>query len=183
MTGRQSKSVLRIPATILLAALWPTVGLAAETPAGQPVKQDGMQIMAVYLQPVEMEPRMVGQDPAKTDIHLEADIHALAGNKNGFPQDAWIPYLRVHYALTKKGSGWRAQGLLDPMVAADGPHYGANVKLDGPGAYELDFHIAPPSVNGFMRHTDKETGVAAWWAPFDYRGAFNFFGTGKKGGY
>lgn len=173
----------RILGIALLAALRPGVALAAEVPAGHPMQYGGMQIMAVYLQPVKMEPQMKGQDPAKTDIHLEADIHALAGNRNGFPQDAWIPYLRVHYVLTKKGTDWRAQGLLDPMVAADGPHYGANVRLDGSGPYALDFHIEPPSVNGFMRHTDKETGVAAWWAPFDYRGAFNFFGTGKKGGY
>ncbi|HJU17745.1 MAG TPA: iron transporter [Stellaceae bacterium] len=167
----------------MLATIWPAAGLAAELPAGKPVQRDGMQVMAVYLQPVRMEPQMAGQDPARTDIHLEADIHALANNKNGFAQDAWIPYLRVHYTLAKDGSDWRAQGLLDPMVAADGPHYGANVKLDGPGAYELVLHIEPPSVNGFMRHTDKETGVAAWWAPFDYRGHFAFVGTGKKGAY
>jgi uncharacterized protein involved in high-affinity Fe2+ transport len=172
-------------AVLLGTALAVSAAQAAEQPAGEPVERDGMQLMAVYLQPVVMDPAMPDQDAAKTDIHLEADIHALQDNKNGFPAEAWIPYLTVHYTLTKKGSSWKAEGMLDPMVAADGPHYGKNVRLDGPGAYELVFHIAPPSIHGhgFMRHTDKETGVAPWWAPFDYKGGFKFVGIGKKGTY
>lgn len=75
------------------------------------------------------------------------------------------------------------RGALHPMVASDGPHYGANVKLDGPGAYQLVFEIAPPSAHGFMRHVDKETGGAPWWKSFQYKGEFKFVGTGKKGGY
>jgi len=175
----------RIVAMLAVAAALIAAGpaLAGEQPAGVPVEKNGMQIMAVYLQPVEMEPMMAGQDPASTDIHLEADIHALKDNPNRFPQDAWIPYLEITYKLTKKGSAWSASGPLHPMVASDGPHYGANVKLDGPGAYDLVFEIAPPPGRVFMRHTDKETGVPPWWQPFAYRGEFKFIGTGKKGGY
>ncbi|MDP7215033.1 MAG: iron transporter [Rhodospirillales bacterium] len=33
------------------------------------------------------------------------------------------------------------------------------------------------------RHTDKETGVGAWWAPFHVEWSFKYLGTGKKGGY
>ncbi|MGE5270039.1 MAG: iron transporter [Thiohalocapsa sp.] len=156
---------------------------AHENPAGDPLDRDGMQIMAVYLQPVEMNPAMPGQDPAKSDIHLEADIHATQGNKQGFPNEAWMPYLRVSYMLSKKGTDWRKSGRLSPMVANDGPHYGSNIALDGPGAYQLVLHIAPPDGHLFMHHVDKETGVVDWWQPFDYRGSFNFVGTGKKGGY
>ncbi|MGB8274479.1 MAG: iron transporter [Alphaproteobacteria bacterium] len=156
---------------------------AGEHPAGDPVDKNGMQVMAVYLQPVEMEPAMPDQDPAASDVHIEADIHALAKNPNGFPDDAWIPYLSIAYELRKGGSDWSSSGVLQPMVANDGPHYGANVRLDGPGAYSLTFRISPPTSKGFMRHTDKETGVAPWWAPFEYQGGFKFIGTGKKGGY
>lgn len=169
-------------ALLLLAATFGPA-LAAEQPAGEPIEINGMQVMGIYLQPVVMEPATPDQDATKTDIHLEADIHAAAKNANGFAEDDWIPFLAVDYQLTKKGSDWKARGVLLPMVASDGPHYGANVKLDGPGAYELIFHIAPPSAHGFMRHTDKETGVGPWWSPFDYKGAFNFVGTGKKGAY
>lgn len=156
---------------------------AGEQPAGVPLTKNGLQIMGIYLQPVEMEPAMADQSPAATDIHLEADIHATGDNKQRFPEDAWVPYLDVRYTLTKKGSPWKAEGMLHPMEASDGPHYGANVKLDGPGAYDLVFHIAPPAPHDFMRHTDKETGIEPWWAPFDYTGGFKFVGTGKKGGY
>ena len=51
-----------------------------------------------------------------------------------------------------------------PMVANDGPHYGDNVKMMGPGKYRLILTIAPPDENPhahFGRHVDKETGVAA----------------------
>ena len=73
-----------------------------------------------------------------------------------------------------------------PMVANDGPHYGDNVKLTGPGVYKLVLTIASPGDNEhahFGRHTDKETGVAPWYKPFNAEYEFVFAGTGKKGGY
>lgn len=156
---------------------------AKEFPAGEPLQKNGLQVMAVYLQPVEMESARPNQDPAKTDIHLEADIKALKDNPTGFAEDGWIPYLTVRFTLTKKGSAWRAEGVLHPMVASDGPHYGANVRLEGPGAYDLTFRIEPPAPHAFMRHIDKETGVKPWWTPFEYKGEFKFIGVGKKGTY
>jgi uncharacterized protein involved in high-affinity Fe2+ transport len=32
-----------------------------------------------------------------------------------------------------------------PMVASDGPHYGANIKMMGVGNYKVTYHIEPPS--------------------------------------
>jgi uncharacterized protein involved in high-affinity Fe2+ transport len=72
------------------------------------------------------------------------------------------------------------------MVASDGPHYGDNVKLAGPGKYTLKMIISPPSANAsahFGRHVDKETGVGAWFKPFTVVNEFTFAGVGKKGGY
>ena len=73
-----------------------------------------------------------------------------------------------------------------PMVASDGPHYGDNVKLMGPGKYTLVLTVLPPSQNPqahFGRHVDKETGVAPWFKPFTASYDFTYAGTGKKGGY
>ena len=71
-----------------------------------------------------------------------------------------------------------------PMVASDGPHYGDNVKLAGQGKYKLILHVSPPGTTGhFGRHVDKETGVAAWFQPFDASYEFIYAGTGKKGSY
>lgn len=171
-----------VAGTIALAGLLTCgIAMAGELPIGEPIDAGGMQILGVFLQPVEMQPQ--GHPAADSDIHLEADIHANADNKNGFAEGDWMPYLAVYYSLSKKGSDWTNEGMLHAMVANDGPHYGVNVKLDGPGAYHLTFTIKPPSVNGFMRHTDKETGVAAWWSPITYTGEFKFVGVGKKGGY
>jgi uncharacterized protein involved in high-affinity Fe2+ transport len=153
-----------------------------ETPIGQPVVVDHIIVGAVYLQPVHMAPLVEGMDqPA--DVHLEADIHADKDNPDGFQPGDWIPYLTVSYEVTKAGTDWRTFGWFMPMTAQDGPHYGANVKLDGPGKYHLSLRILPPSYNGFFRHTDKETGVAPWWPPIEEGWDFPFAGVGKKGGY
>ena len=167
---------------LILAAASPA--LAGEQPIGDPVEANGMQVGAVYLQAVTMDPQNAMCGPADADIHLEADIHALAHNPNGFAKGEWIPYLSIRYTLTKPGSSFRDEGPLVPMVADDGPHYGRNVKLAGPGKYHVSFEILPPSAQGFYRHTDKETGVGQWWAPMTTQWDFVFIGsTGKKGGY
>lgn len=165
-----------------LALLAAAPAYAAEVPVGNPIEKNGMNIAAVYLQSVKMGPALPGMDKP-TDVHLEADIHAVRGNENGFSDEDWVPYLTVTYKIAKEGSDWQTFGTFLPMCASDGPHYGDNVKLDGPGKYKLTFNIQPPSYNGFFRHVDKETGTAEWWAPFDVSWDFTYVGTGKKGGY
>lgn len=178
-----------LAATLLALGLAAAPALAGEMPIGQPLEMNGMSVMGVYLQPVVMQPAMGDQDAKKTDIHLEADVKALKDNPNGFREDSWIPYLSVDYTIAKRGSDWKASGTLHPMVANDGPHYGANVALSGPGQYDVTFRVTPPGNDAhghaqvFLRHTDKETGVQGWWKPFEFKGDFKFVGTGKKGGY
>lgn len=171
-----------IAATLFLTSVAGSV-TADEFPAGHPVVRDGMEIAGVYLQPVEMDATMPGHEVGLTDIHLEADIHAAEDNAQGFATGEWVPYLTIDYALAKEGSDWTQSGALYPMVASDGPHYGANVVLDGPGKYLVTFRIQPPASDHFMRHTDAETGVAPWTPTIAYTGEFNFIGTGKKGDY
>jgi len=163
--------------------LWALAGSAqaGDVPIGAE-NINGMEVGAVYIQPVTMEPMLPGMmNPS--DIHLEADIHALKDNAQGFNEGDWMPYLNISYTLTKKGSDWSRTGSLMAMAAADGPHYAENIKLDGPGKYHLTYHIKPPAYHAFHRHTDKETGVAPWWEPFDLEWDFTYVGTGKKGGY
>jgi uncharacterized protein involved in high-affinity Fe2+ transport len=163
-----------------------SAAFALETPIGKPQIQAGMEIAAVYLQPVPMEPLGMMKSVAESDIHLEADIHAQSDNRNGFPDGAWIPYLGVNYEITKQGGSQKVTGELMPMVANDGPHYGDNVKLGGPGKYTLKLSISPPGgspSSHFGRHTDKETGVGPWFKPFTVQYDFTYAGVGKKGGY
>src|SRR6266702_1309651 len=111
-----------LAATILPAAA--PVALAKETPVGKPQSIAGMEIGAVYLQPIEMEPPGMMRDAKESDVHLEADIHAGKDNPNGFAKGDWIPYLVIGYELTKEGAGEARKGDFMPMVASDGPHYG-----------------------------------------------------------
>lgn len=170
----------------LCAALVSFNATAIEYPIGTPQNVAGMKVAAVYLQPIEMEPEGMMRKASDSDIHLEADIQALASNAHGFPEGAWIPYLSVKFELVKLGSGERIGGDLMPMVASDGPHYGDNVKLSGPGKYRLKLFVAPPGANPhghFGRHTDRATGVRPWFKAFEVEYEFTFAGTGKKGGY
>lgn len=170
-------------ASALCAALFATTATAIEYPAGTPQIAAGMEIAAVYLQPIEMDPPGMMRDAAESDIHLEADIHATSANANGFDDGDWVPYLEIAYELTGPG-GERAAGPLMPMVASDGPHYGDNVRLSGAGRYLLKFTVRPPGhASHFGRHVDRETGVAPWFEPFTVDYEFVFAGTGKKGAY
>ena len=106
-------------------------------------------------------------------IHLEADIHATEGNRNGFAKDEFVPYLVVHYTIEpldgggKAGSTQPIKGTMMPMVARDGMHYGASIEMPTAGHYKLTYAIEPPSAGGLGRHADRATGVEPWWKPFE----------------
>lgn len=154
-----------------------------EYPIGLPQVRYGMEIAAVYLQPIKMDPPMSSEKEEKTDIHLEADIHASDQNPNGFGHGEWIPYLTVTYKLTNLDSGQTVEGHMMPMVASDGPHYGDNVIMSGIGRYKVQYTIENPSKNGFGRHTDKATGVRPWFPTFTMEWEFKFLGLGKGSGF
>jgi uncharacterized protein involved in high-affinity Fe2+ transport len=171
-----------LAAALLLAGA--SVAAAKEYPIGKPQEREGMEIGAVYLQPIEMEPAGMMTPAAESDVHLESDIKAKKDNKNGFAEGDWIPYLSVTYELSKSGSTDVKKGDFMPMVANDGPHYGDNVKMMGPGKYTLKLTISPPGMHThFGRHVDKETGVGPWFKPFTVDYEFTYAGTGKKGAY
>ncbi len=173
----------------LTAGLMAAPAIALEYPIGMPQNLAGMEIAAVYLQAIDMEPEGHMRKAAESDVHLEADIHALGNNPNGIPEGAWVPYLLVKYELTKIGSNEVIKGDMMPMVASDGPHYGDNVKLQGPGKYKVKFIVYAPSAkenaqgNHFGRHTDRATGVRPWFKPVEAEWEFTYAGIGKKGGY
>ena len=178
-------TVKHLLSALALSAALAAPALALEYPIGVPQQRAGMEIAAVYLQPIEMEPEGMMRPARDSDVHMEADIKAAKGNTNGFAEGDWIPYLVVKYELTREG-GPTLKGDFMPMVANDGPHYGDNVKLSGPGKYKLKLLIQPPSANAhahFGRHVDKETGVGEWFKPVTVEFEFPYAGTGKKGAY
>ena len=142
-------------------------GAVQEFYVGEPVVKEGMQIVPNYLTGVQMDSMPKGMEMGgKDNVHLEADVHATAGDKHGFQEDQWIPYLTIHFTLTKDGdAAFKKNGVLSPMIAKDGTHYANNVNMAGPGTYRLTYLIEPPSSNGFIRHIDAASGVAAWWKP------------------
>ena len=176
---------MRTPFSLSLALLLITPpALAKEYPIGEPQLCPGLEVGAVYLQPIEMAPVGMMRPTADSDIHLEADIRATEDNRQGFQEGSFVPYLNVAFSLQKQGSDTPISGDFHAMVANDGPHYGDNVKLQGPGKYQLTFTLLPPGGHGSLgRHTDKETGVEPWFERCELHYTFVYAGIGKKGGY
>ena len=173
---------LLLSLTALLAA---SHSYAKEYPIGEPQQCAGMAVGAVYLQPISMDPPGMMRAGADSDVHMEADISALENNAHGFQEGSFVPYLNISYRLQKTGSEQVLEGDFHAMVANDGPHYGDNLKLMGPGKYQLTYWVSAPGGHGshFGRHTDKETGVAPWFERCELHYSFTFAGIGKKGGY
>lgn len=176
---------------LLTAALFVSaVADAAVIQLGKVEHRQGMSIRVLSIQEVMMShgghaghDMGAMADPSQPPgMHLEAKIF-MEEEGRGFPPGSWVPYLGVQYRLTKQRSDWSAAGLLIPMLANDGPHYGANVPMQGPGSYRLEITLTPPEPAEFPIHMDRETGVDGWWQPFTLGWDFAYFGVGKKGGY
>lgn len=176
-----SRSVSALLTVLLIAAAGPA--LAREHAIGDPVATSGLILQPVYLQPVRMAPERPGLNQANADAHLELDVHAAKANDQGFPPGAWIPYLTVSYEMKKRDSDWSTFGTMMAMSANDGPHYGRNIRFNGPGKYTLNVRATPATYGSFLRHTDKETGVPQWWSPIEESWTFTYTGSGHKGSY
>jgi len=148
-------------------------------PVGKPEIVHGLEVGAVYFQPIDLQGAMMHAS-AGTDIHLEADVHAAGDDADGYAEGEWRPYLTVTYRLTRTDTGQTLAGALMPLVAYGGsgggngkPHYGDNLKLMGMGRYRLELTVAPPpgqsDIGGFQ--------------PFTVERSFVFAGIGKKGAY
>lgn len=162
----------------------PMTAHAADHPIGQPIDANGMKIAVAYIQAVTMDPQDEMCGPVEADIHMTAQIHAEKGNPHGFGEGQWIPNLGVTFEISRRGSAFDVKGTLVPMVAQGGPHYGRNLKLDGPGRYHVTLRVAPPSDQGFYRQTGKEGTGGDWEQPITRDMDFVFIGSpGKKGGY
>ncbi len=86
-----------------LAALFAIpLASAREYPIGEPQQCAGMEVGAVYLQPIEMDPPGMMRPAAESDVHMEADISALENNRHGFQEGSFVPYLSISYRLQQR---------------------------------------------------------------------------------
>ena len=129
-----------------------------------------LNVSVVYFGPVDMEPAGMGLKAADASAHLEADITGHADNDLGYGVGDFVPGLTVDYKIAlKDGSGTPVTGTFMQMNASDGPHYGANIKLDQAGEYTVTLTIHSPEENGWVLHVDPETGVKGrfWTQPIE----------------
>ncbi|MDR1603937.1 MAG: iron transporter [Gracilibacteraceae bacterium] len=129
-----------------------------EFPLGDDIELGPLNVAGVYFQPVDMEPTGGSLPASESDMHMEADISALAANDLGYGAGDFVPYLTVRYELEAE-DGSITEGNFMPMSASDGPHYGANVKFPAAGTYKVRFFISNPEAQGYLLHIDPTTGV------------------------
>ena len=101
---------------------------------------------------------------------MEVDVSGLKDNTLGYGVGDFVPGLTVDYKIAlKDGSGTPVTGTFMQMNASDGPHYGANIKLDQAGQYTVTITIHSPQDNGWVLHVDPETGVKGrfWTQPIE----------------
>jgi uncharacterized protein involved in high-affinity Fe2+ transport len=147
-----------------------------EFPIGDDKELGPLNVAGVYFQPVDMLPAGNSLPASQADMHMEADISAAEGNDLGYGVGDFVPNLTVRYEIAKTDGAWSTDGTFMPMNASDGPHYGANLKLDGAGTYKVRFLIQNPESQGYLLHVDAETGVPGrfWTAPLVAEWDFDF---------
>src|SRR3954471_6387775 len=101
--GMRAPTLFPILRGLAAGALLATAGAAAakEVPIGPHVTKNGLEVAAVYLQPIEMDPPGMMRQAAQSDIHLETDIRAAKDNRNGFAEGDWVPALAVRFEAVK----------------------------------------------------------------------------------
>lgn len=174
-SARPKSGAAFAPATIKAKSPGPTSlssPMPREYPVGLEVTKNHLNIAAVWHRAVRDSG---GSTVGRGDLHLLAKIQATDGNPNGFAKGDWVPYLQIRYTITPAGGGQPVAGVLRPMVASDGPRYGANLTLPGSGDYHITLRIQPPDDKVFGRFIDANDGVAPWWEPFEvsFDGALN----------
>ncbi|MFP3090257.1 iron transporter [Treponema sp. TIM-1] len=150
-----------------------------EFPLGDDFELGPLNVAGVYFQPVDMLPAAAGLPASQSDMHMEADISA-AENDLGYGVGDFVPNLTVLYEIVRS-TGEKVEGTFMPMNASDGPHYGANVKLPGPGGpgtYTVRFLIQNPEAQGYVLHVDQATGVPGrfWGAPLEAKWTVDYAG-------
>ena len=148
-----------------------------EYPVGDDIELFPLNVAGVYFQPVDMVPASAGLPASQSDIHIEADISALEGNNLGYGAGDFVPFLTVDYEISQ-ANGWKINGTFMPMSASHGPHYGANLKLNGIGDYHIKFIIKSPEALNYVLHIDETTGVPGrfWTSPLVAEWDFLFAG-------
>ena len=135
----------------------------------QVTEGSSLHVAAVYFQAVDMYPAENALSAEEANMHIEADISWNA-NKLGFGEGDWLPFATIEYIIKDAEGNEVMSGSFMPMNASDGPHYGANIKLEQAGIYSLTFRIHSPAENGYLLHIDAETGVeehSFWTEPVE----------------
>ena len=154
------KKTLALVLSLVLAL---SLVMAASAEAGfqeYPIFEDEevgfLHVNAVYFQPVPMAPNQ--ENIEGYNIHLECDVAALE-NKLGYGTGDWVPYLTIDFeVISETKNETAASGTFMVMSASDGPHYGANIALPEADTYTVKFTFHNPADNGYLIHSDSETG-------------------------
>ena len=155
------KKVLALLLAVMMVAALSVTAFAddacfEEIPIWEDEEVAFLNVSAVYFQPVPMAPDQ--EDIEGFDLHLECDVSAME-NTLGYELGSWVPYMTIDFeVINEETEETAAEGSFMVMAASDGPHYGANIALPEAGTYTVRFTFHSPAENGYLVHSDAETG-------------------------
>ena len=115
---RTRPATLFVASTAVLLATLPAA--AKEYYVGEPVVQNEMKTVPHYLLLIEMAPIPKGAAMGPNAVHVEVNVHETNGEKHGFKEDEWIPYLTISYTIEKVGTKFKKTGALLAITAKEG---------------------------------------------------------------
>src|SRR6202050_5854954 len=127
------RRILTASSFVAVIAAMSLTAKADEFYVRDPVMKNDLQIVPHYLLGIEIAPVPKGMAMGANAVHIEVDVHAAKGEKHGFKEGEWIPYLTISYTVEKVGGSFKARGQLSAMTAGDGPHYPSNWGVAGAG--------------------------------------------------
>jgi hypothetical protein len=138
-----------IPSQLLATATWQGMKIEARTMTPVPfVVYNGSSEQTI-------------KPPKGTNFHLMVMLNDAHTN-------VAIPYAGVWATFSKDGKTVYDERQYPMLSAFMGPHYGNNVKLDGPGKYKLTLLISPPVA---ARHIEYKN---VWLHPHRVTVSFNW---------
>ncbi|KFI64201.1 iron transporter [Bifidobacterium cuniculi] len=131
-----------------------------EIPIGTDQEVGPLNVAAVYFQPIDMEPAGMGLSAAESNLHLEADIHALKDNKLGYGEGDFIPKLTVDYVIQDKTDVLDTPLAFQPFQTPLSNRVPLNPPLISAETYSSGQRTDDPGLHGMSR-TELLTQVSA----------------------
>lgn len=137
----------------------------AQTPAAvsyekTPVFHDVLPLAFMGVRLYQMKPVVTTDEADVSDktVFLQCYVNANADNGLGYPSGAFVPGLLIEFEILDDSGTAVQAGRFQPLNAADGPCYGANLSLKDGAQYSVHLTLHNPQKSGYGLILDANAG-------------------------